>query len=58
MPIAPNKKNVRHDSKQSEPAWLQTGYSAGEVFQISSLQCELDVDALYQEINFESETGF
>jgi Uma2 family endonuclease len=56
--IAQNKKNVIHYLKQSERAWLQTEYSAGEVLQISSLQCELDVDALYQGINFASETGF
>jgi Uma2 family endonuclease len=56
--IPQNKKNVTHYSKQSERAWLQTEYSAGEVLQISSLECELDVDALYQGINFASETGF
>jgi Uma2 family endonuclease len=56
--IAQNKKNVTHYLKQSERAWLQTEYSAGEVLQIASLECELDVDALYNGINFESETGF
>ncbi len=56
--IAQNKKNITHYLKQSERAWLQTEYSAGEVLQIASLECELDVDALYNGINFESETGF
>lgn len=56
--VAQNKKNVTHYIKQSERAWLQTEYSAGEVLQIVSLECELDVDTLYNGINFESETGF
>lgn len=56
--IAQNKKNITHYVKQSERAWLQTEYSDGEILQIASLDCELDVDALYSGINFESETGF
>jgi Uma2 family endonuclease len=56
--IAQNQKNITHYVKQSERSWLQTEYSDGEVLQIASLECELDVDALYIGINFESETGF
>jgi hypothetical protein len=44
--------------RQSERAWLQTEYGAGEALQIVTLECELEVDALYDGINFESETGF
>ncbi len=44
--------------KQAERFWLQSTYGAGEVVPIESLGCELDVDALYQGINFESDTGF
>ena len=56
--IAQTKKHVTHYLRQSERAWLQTEYGAGEVVQIVTLECELNVDALYSGINFESETGF
>jgi Uma2 family endonuclease len=56
--IAQNRKHITHYVKQSERAWLQTEYSDGEVMQIAALDCELDIDALYSGINFESETGF
>lgn len=56
--IAQTKKHITHYLRQSERAWLQTEYGAGEVLQIVTLECELDVDALYSGINFESETGF
>jgi Uma2 family endonuclease len=56
--IAQSKKYITHYLRQTERAWLQTEYGAGEVLQIVSLECELNVDALYNGINFESETGF
>ena len=56
--IAQNKKHVTHFLRQTERAWLQTEYGAGEVLQIITLDCNLDVDELYSGINFESETGF
>ncbi|HEX5735725.1 MAG TPA: Uma2 family endonuclease [Blastocatellia bacterium] len=56
--IAQSKKYITHYVRQTERAWLQKEYGAGEVLQIESLDCELDVDALYSGINFESETGF
>lgn len=56
--IAQSKKYITHYLRQTERAWLQTEYGAGEVLQIVSLECELNVDALYSGINFESETGF
>ena len=46
------------EQTEAQRAWLQTEYGAGEVLQIVSLECELNVDALYSGINFESETGF
>ena len=56
--IAQDKKRVVRYLKQAERFWLQSEYYAGEIVPIESLGCELDVDALYQGINFESETGF
>jgi Uma2 family endonuclease len=56
--IAQKEKRVTKYLKQAERFWLQSEYGAGEVVPIESLGCELDVDALYQGINFESETGF
>ena len=56
--IAQSKKYITHYLRQTERAWLQTEYGAGEVLQIVSLECELNVDALYSGINFDSETGF
>jgi Uma2 family endonuclease len=56
--VAQNKKYLTHYIKQTERAWLQTEYGAGEALQIVTLECELDIDALYSGINFESETGF
>ncbi|MGA9771589.1 MAG: Uma2 family endonuclease [Blastocatellia bacterium] len=56
--IAQTRKHITHYLRQSERAWLQTEYGTGEVLQIVTLECELDVDTLYSGINFESETGF
>ena len=56
--LAQDKKRVVRYLKQAERFWLQSEYYAGEIVPIESLGCELDVDALYQGINFESETGF
>ena len=56
--IAQKEKRVTKYLKQKERFWLQSEYYAGEIMPIESLGCELDVDALYQGINFESETGF
>lgn len=56
--IAQNKKRVTHYLRQTERAWLQTEYAEGEILPIVTLECELNVDALYVGINFDSETGF
>jgi Uma2 family endonuclease len=56
--VAQNKKLITQYVRQSERAWLQTEYGAGEALQVVTLECELEVDALYSGINFESETGF
>jgi len=56
--ITQSKKYITHYLRQTERAWLQTEYGAGEVLQIVSLESELHVDALYSGINFDSETGF
>jgi Uma2 family endonuclease len=56
--IAQDRKFVVRYLKQKERFWLQSTYGAGEVVPIESLGCELDVDALYQGVNFDSETGF
>ena len=56
--VAQSKAHITHYLRQSERAWLQTEYSAGEALQLVTLECELEVDALYSGINFESETGF
>jgi Uma2 family endonuclease len=56
--VAQNKKHITQYVRQSERAWLQTEYGAGEALQIVTLECEREVDALYDGINFESETGF
>ena len=56
--LAQDRPHVTRYLKQAERFWLQSTYGAGEVVPIESLGCELDVDALYQGINFASETGF
>jgi Uma2 family endonuclease len=56
--IAQDRKFVMRYLKQAERFWLQSTYGAGEIVPIESLGCELDVDALYQGIDFASETGF
>ncbi len=56
--LAQDKMRVVRYLKQAERFWLQSEYGAGEVVPIESLGCELDVDALYQGINFAPETGF
>jgi Uma2 family endonuclease len=56
--ISQYRKLVTHFVKQSEKFWLQSEYREGETLSIESLECELNIDELYQGINFESETGF
>ncbi len=56
--IAQNRPHIVKYNKQSTRFWLQSEYGAGETLDIESLGCTLDVDALYQGINFASETGF
>ena len=56
--LAQHEKRVTKYLKQSGRFWLQSEYGAGETLEIESLGCELNVDALYQGINFDSETGF
>jgi Uma2 family endonuclease len=55
--IAQKEKLVTKYLKQAERFWLQSEYGAGEIVPIESLGCELDVDALYQGVNFDSQTG-
>ena len=56
--LAQDRPFVMRYLKQAERFWLQSTYGAGETVPIESLDCKLDVDALYQGINFTSETGF
>jgi Uma2 family endonuclease len=56
--LAQDRPFVMRYLKQAERFWLQSTYGAGEIVPIESLGCELDVDALYQGVNFDSETGF
>lgn len=56
--VAADKEHITQYVRQSERAWLQTEYGAGEFLPIATLGCELDLDAIYDGINFESETGF
>ena len=55
--LAQTRKSVTHYLQQSARSWLQTEYGAGETLQIVTLECTLDIDPLYDGINFESETG-
>lgn len=48
--IAQNKKSITHFVKRDEKFWLQTEYGAGEIFILSSVDCELSVDEIYQGI--------
>lgn len=56
--LAPGRKNLTHDLKQSECSWLQTEYDVGATLHLVTLDCTINIDALYDGINFESETSF
>ncbi len=56
--IAQKETRITKYLKQAERFWLQSEYGAGEVVPLESLGCELEMNALYQGINFASETGF
>lgn len=54
--IAQDKKWITKYLKQAERFWVQSQYTEGETVQIESLDCKLNVDALYQGVVFESTT--
>ncbi len=56
--ISQDKKFITLFTKHNEKFWFQSEYFAGETLKLESLECELNVDEIYQGINFESETGF
>lgn len=56
--ISQNSKDITHYLKQTKKFWRQSEYSEGESLKIETLDCELNVDELYNGINFDSETGF
>ena len=53
--VSQDKKAITHFVKHNERFWLQTKYGAGEVFKLSSVDCSLEVDEIYQGIVFEGE---
>lgn len=56
--IAQDQIAVTQFVKQGANAWLRSDYGPGDTIQPASLGCELNLDALYRDINFESESGF
>ena len=53
--ISQSQKLIIQYVKHKRKFWLQTEYGAGEVFNLSSVDCELRVDEIYQGIIFEGE---
>jgi len=53
--VSQNQKLVIQYVKHNKKFWLQTEYSEGEIFKISSIGCSLSVDEIYQGIIFEGE---
>lgn len=48
--ISQNEKFVTLYTKYNEKFWFQSEYVAGETLKIESLECELNVDEVYQEM--------
>ena len=48
--VAQDKKSITHFVKHNERFWLQTKYGDGEIFRLKSLDCDLNVDEIYQDI--------
>ena len=53
--ISQSQKLIIQYVKHKKKFWLQTEHGAGEVFNLSSVDCELNVDEIYQGIFFEGE---
>ena len=48
--VSQDKKSITHFAKHNGRFWLQTKYGESETFQLSSVDCELSVDEIYQGI--------
>ncbi len=53
--ISQDEKIITHYLKHNERFWMQSDYFAGESLHITSLDFDLFVDEIYQDINFENE---
>ena len=51
--IAPDSRNVTHFVKHETRFWLNSDYVAGESLRVETLDFELDVDAIYQGVEFQ-----
>lgn len=51
--ISSDSKNVTHFLKHNERFWMQSDYEAGESLHITTLDYDLNVDEIYQGMNFE-----
>lgn len=54
--VEQNGKNVTLFQKHNERFWLQSDYTAGETLQITTLDFELSVDEIYQDVDFQTIT--
>ena len=54
MLVWQNKKFIMLFTKHNEKFWFQSEYVGGETLKLESLECELNVDEIYQGIIFES----
>ncbi|MGI8670646.1 MAG: Uma2 family endonuclease [Aridibacter sp.] len=52
--VSQDRKFVTLYTKYNEKFWFQSEYVKGETLKLESLECELNVDEIYQGINFES----
>lgn len=52
--VSQDRKFVTLYTKHNQKFWFQSEYVEGETLKLESLECELDVDEIYQGINFES----
>ncbi|MGI8788957.1 MAG: Uma2 family endonuclease [Pyrinomonadaceae bacterium] len=51
--VSQNRKFITLYTKHNEKFWFQSEYVEGEMLKLESLECELEVDEIYQGIVFE-----